>query len=141
MTDNEKQFLENNKTAVLATVDREGAPGASVIYYLLEGQSIYYVTKTSTAKYSNILTNPNVALCIYDEQSRATAEITGSVFEVKDEAEQVKILNQIAKVRRDGEESWVPPVVQVSEGKLAVMRVEVSSVKFSDYKNHERHEA
>jgi len=129
-------FLNKQNTAVIATVNVDGKPNASVIYYRFDDKgSVYFITKTSTQKYRNILTNTNVALCIYDEKARATTELVGRAFEVTEEAEQIEVLDKMAKIRRDDDDVWLPPVADLKSGKLVVMKVEISNVTFNDYKN------
>ncbi len=129
-------FLSKQNTAVIATVNVEGRPNTSVIYYYIQRDSkMYFITKSNTVKYLNILTNPHVSLCVYDEDARLTVQASGRVHEVKEEEEQVEVMNKLAKVRDGHGDAWMPPVSQIKAGKLVVMRVEISELRMTDFKN------
>lgn len=130
------EFLKKENTAVIATVDIEGRPSTAVIYYEVDKKlHLNFITKSNTSKYVNVLTNSNVALCIYDEEKRFTIQVTGRVHEVKDEERQVEIMNRLAVVRHKNDASWVPPITHLKAGKLVVMSVDIVELKMSDFGN------
>jgi len=127
-------FLKKQDTAVIATVDVEGRPHNSVIYYVVgRDLMLHFVTKSSTVKYKNMLTNPYVSICVYDESKRFTIQATGKATELKEEDEQIEVLNELAKVRHNDHESWLPPISKLKAGKLVVVRVELSGIRLSDF--------
>jgi PPOX class probable F420-dependent enzyme len=64
-----KKFLtENAFTATIATVRDNGRPHAAPIWFILEGDDIYFTTWHTSVKVKNIQRDPYVSLCIDDEQ-------------------------------------------------------------------------
>jgi uncharacterized pyridoxamine 5'-phosphate oxidase family protein len=129
-------FLKNQNTAVIATVEVDGRPNSSVIYFVVDkDMTLHFVTKTTTSKYRNILTNPYVSLCVYDEDQRFTVQAIGKASEVKNGEDQIKVLNRLAKVRHKDDESWLPPITHLKDGKIVLMRVDLSAITMADFAN------
>lgn len=56
--------IERRSFAVLATTGREGAAHAAGVLYVLHAGQFYVTTSRTSRKARNVVTNPNVSLCI-----------------------------------------------------------------------------
>lgn len=65
---NEKQraFLEAPRFGALATVDADGSPHLTVMWYLLEGDEILFNTARERRKPNNLERDPRVSLLVFD---------------------------------------------------------------------------
>jgi uncharacterized pyridoxamine 5'-phosphate oxidase family protein len=71
-------FIKNHPTAVLTTVDPDGNPHGSVIYYTTdEDHNVLFITKEQTKKYDNLSHNPHAMLVVYDQVDEAILQISG----------------------------------------------------------------
>jgi PPOX class probable F420-dependent enzyme len=66
LTDEMRRFLEEPRFAVLATVNPDGSPQQTVMWYLLEGDRILMNTKRGRRKDRNIDRDPRVSVCVED---------------------------------------------------------------------------
>lgn len=125
-------FLENHDIGVLSSITRTGAVSGAAVYYTLRDGRLYFITKTSSRKASNILGNQQVAMTIFDEARLQTAQIAGIVEMETDEAIKKEIIEKIVKPRRYTSGAHLPPVVQAG-GDYIVFRVIPTDLSFSDY--------
>ena len=61
-----REFLEAPNLATVATLGADGAPQATVVWFLLEGDRILINTKGGRVKALNLDRDPRVALTIFD---------------------------------------------------------------------------
>jgi PPOX class probable F420-dependent enzyme len=61
-----REFLEAPNLVSVATLGRDGAPQATVVWFLLEGERILINTKAGRVKALNLDRDPRVALTVYD---------------------------------------------------------------------------
>jgi PPOX class probable F420-dependent enzyme len=66
LTDEIRAFLSEPRYAVLATSNPDGSIQQSVIWYLLEDETIVMNTAKGRVKYRNIVANPAISLCVED---------------------------------------------------------------------------
>lgn len=67
-TDEQRQYLEQHKWAVLATARRDGSPQISMVVYALDGDDLVLSVKSYTAKWKNALRQPKVAVLVPDDR-------------------------------------------------------------------------
>lgn len=77
LTDMIRSFLSEPRYAVLATSNPDGSIQQSVIWYLLEGETIVMNTAKGRVKYRNMVANPAVSLCV--EEGLKFVTLTGDV--------------------------------------------------------------
>lgn len=61
-----RTFLEEERFAVLATVNANGSPQQTVMWYELRGDTIVMNTRRGRKKDRNLIRDPRVSLCIED---------------------------------------------------------------------------
>src|SRR5436305_64668 len=66
LTDEQKNFLNEHRFAVLATINPDGTPQQTVVWYELRGDTILMNTRAGRAKERNLLRDPRVSFCVAD---------------------------------------------------------------------------
>lgn len=67
MDDKVRGFLEERRFAVLATINGDGTPQQSTMWYELRGDRIMMNTAVGRLKEKNLRRDPRISLCIEDE--------------------------------------------------------------------------
>ena len=96
-----RAFLGERRFASLATINPDGSPQQTVMWYELQGDQIMMNTRRNRVKDQNVLRDPRVSICIEDEFRYLT--ITGTV-ELIDDQERAQADIKALAVRYDGSE-------------------------------------
>jgi PPOX class probable F420-dependent enzyme len=102
LSDKVRAFLQEPRFAVLGTLNKDGSPQLTTMWYLLEGDTIVMNTKVGRAKERNMRRDPRISVCVPDGYSYVT--ISGSVEMIDDPEISQQDIYRLA-VRYDGEES------------------------------------
>ncbi len=84
LSDDVRTFLEEARFAVLATVNANGSPQQTVMWYELRGDTIVMNTRRGRKKDRNLIRDPRASLCIEDGFRYVTLE--GTIEMVDDPA-------------------------------------------------------
>lgn len=95
-------FLNEQHFAVLATINNDGTPQLTTMWYLLEGDTIVMNTKAGRIKERNMRRDPRIAICVEDGYNYVT--ISGNVEMIDDPEIAQRDIYRLA-TRFDGEES------------------------------------
>jgi general stress protein 26 len=129
------EFLRKHEIAVLSTINRTGnLHGATIYYYIDNGNRICLATKTSTQKARDIFANQQVALTAYDADTIETVQMQGFAQVVTDPAEQQEIFEQIIKPRDYQGEMRLPPVTTLHDESYVALRIIPTTARYTDYK-------
>src|SRR5262249_44862421 len=82
LSEKARAFLEERRFAVLATINQDGTPQQSAMWYLLEGDTIVMNTRVGRVKERNMRRNPHISICIEDNNY---VTISGKVEFVEDQ--------------------------------------------------------
>jgi len=97
-----RAFLEELRFAVIATINEDGTPHQTVVWYLLRGDDIVMNTARGRVKERNLRRDPRVSVTVEDGYRfvtvRGTARLVDNVATAQDD------IRQLA-VRYDGEEA------------------------------------
>ena len=74
LTPEVRAFLNEPRFAVLATVNADGSVQQTVMWYLLEGDSILMNTNTARTKFRNLGRNSRVSICVSDGYDYVTLQ-------------------------------------------------------------------
>jgi PPOX class probable F420-dependent enzyme len=66
LSDDVRAFLEEERFAVLATVNANGSPQQTVMWYELRGDTVVMNTKRGRKKDRNLIRDPRASLCVED---------------------------------------------------------------------------
>jgi PPOX class probable F420-dependent enzyme len=102
LSDKVRAFLQEPRFAVLGTLNKDGSPQLTTMWYLLEGDTIVMNTKVGRAKERNMRRDPRISVCVPDGYSYVT--ISGSVEMIDDPEISQQDIYRLA-VRYDGEGS------------------------------------
>jgi len=97
-----RAFLQERRFAVLGTINKDGSPQLTTMWYLLEGDTIVMNTKVGRTKERNMRRDPRISVCVADGYDFVT--ISGNVEMIDDPKIAQKDIHRLA-VRYDGEES------------------------------------
>ena len=95
-----RAFLEEKRFAVLATINANGTPQLTVMWYLLEGDEIVFNTKRGRQKERNLTRDPRVSFVV--EDGYRFVRVTGRAIEVPDPETGHRDIHRLA-VRYQGE--------------------------------------
>lgn len=84
-----RAFLEAPRFASIATLDPDGMPRQSVVWYLLEGDSLVINSKVGRRWPANLVRDPRIAASVIDpDDGYSWIGLTGAVVEVVDDPAQ-----------------------------------------------------
>jgi PPOX class probable F420-dependent enzyme len=66
LSDKAREFLGERRFAVLATINRDGTPQLTVMWYELQGDEIMMNTADGRVKAHNLRRDPRISICIED---------------------------------------------------------------------------
>ncbi len=96
-----RDFLNEKRFAVLATINPDGSPQQTVMWYELRGDTIVMNTTLSRVKGKNLQRDPRISICIEDGYRFVT--ISGSAQLVDDQRTAQADIRALA-IRYHGEE-------------------------------------
>lgn len=97
-----KAFLNERRFATLATINRDGSPHLSTMWYVLDGDTIMMNTRRGRVKDRNMVADARVSICIEDGYRYLT--ISGRVELNSDQRVAQRDIHALA-TRYDGAES------------------------------------
>ena len=102
LSEKARAFLNEIRFAVLATINSDGTPQLTTMWYLLEEDTIVMNTKAGRIKERNMRRDPRIAICVEDGYNYVT--ISGTVELIDDPEIAQRDIYRLA-VRYDGEEA------------------------------------
>ena len=72
LTDEAQEFLKEKRFAVLATINKDGTPQQTVMWYELQGDEIMMNTARGRLKDRNLDRDPRISICVEDGQRFVT---------------------------------------------------------------------
>src|SRR5258708_14649212 len=82
LSEKARAFLQERRFAVLATINRNGTPQLTPMWYLLEGDTIVMNTKAGRTKERNMRRDPRISVCVLEGYSYVT--VSGTVEMIDD---------------------------------------------------------
>jgi len=131
--DDINSFIKKFFMAVIATVDGEGQPSTSTIFYVLARKDVlHFMTKAQTIKSANLKSNSKVALSIVDKKEPVAVNLVGSAVEVTDPSERDEIITSVSKVASDNLQD-LAPIVKLDRGGFQVYKLTPASAVMTDF--------
>lgn len=133
------QFLKQQQTAVIGTVNSNGQPSGSTVYYMIDDDfTIYFPTRATSRKYTHIQNNPKVSCTISNCESIQTVQIEGIAQEVDNPLTIARLIERLLEVSTETSSHngrWLPPIKQLREGHFAVIAVTPHWIRIADFLN------
>lgn len=127
-------FFDSHPIGVLATVDTDGNPHASTIYFSIDSDmNITFTTKRDTHKRENIAHNSSVMLVAYDSESQTAAQAKGSAVEVTDLVKAQNIYHGTLRGAKQTSEDNVPPIAKIAAGPYVAYTIKPDNIWISEY--------
>lgn len=127
-------FLSRNKVGVLTSVDPEGEPHGSVIYYVTEPDcSVAFITKSETKKYGNLKNHSQVMLVVFEKRSQTVAQITGEAIEIEDSYRINKIAAAVAVTSLRTSDGGIPPIAKLYAGDYKAFIIKPIQIRIACY--------
>lgn len=126
IAENVRRFLAEPRFAVLATINVDGAPQQTVIWYLLEGDEIVMNTAVGRVKDANLRRDPRVSLCFEDGYTYVT--LTGQARLIEDQPTAQADIRRLAVRYHGADEGNRMAEEQFSRQQRVTIRVAVERV-------------
>ncbi len=89
-----REFLEQPRMCVMATINRDGSPQLTAMWYDLDGDVVILNTQRGLLKERNLRRDPRMAICVEDGPRYVT--LSGRAEIVEDRAIQEREVNRMA---------------------------------------------
>lgn len=127
-------FLKDTPVAVLSTVDPEGNPHGSVIYYTIDKEFKFsFITKIETKKYDNLIHNNHVMLTVFEPLTQTTVQLTGKATEIEDGFQINAIAVSTLGASMKTSDSGIPPLSKLEAGEVVGFEVSPVAVRMAVY--------
>jgi PPOX class probable F420-dependent enzyme len=81
LSEKARAFLQERRFAVLGTINSDGSPQLTTMWYLLEGDTLVMNTKAGRIKDRNIRRNPHISICVPDGYSYVSVSGTAEIID------------------------------------------------------------
>jgi len=81
LSDAVRAFLQEKRFAVLATINADGAPQQTIMWYELQGDEIMMNTRDGRVKVGNFRRDPRASICVEDGERGVTIQGTARLVE------------------------------------------------------------
>jgi hypothetical protein len=128
------KFLTAHPVGVLATVDEQGNPHASALYFSVdEALRVRFTTKRDTVKYANICRNNTIMLVAYEPASQTVVQISGKAVEATDPDDQRSIYHGTLQAAKQTGEDIVPPIAKIAAGPYVAFTIDIENIWMTEY--------
>ena len=133
LTPDQRAVLEEQRFAVLGTVNASGSPHLTVMWYLLDGEEIVFNTAAGRTKESNLDGDPRVSLLVLGDDGYSYLRIDGRVRIITDrETTQADIRRIAARYYQD--EARVERAMRDNFGKETRISYRLPTTRVYDYR-------
>lgn len=126
------EFLEAHIVAIIGSVDEQGQPHTSPIYYAYNDDVFYFVTKSETKKTLNFTHNPAASFTVFDSKSMKSINLIGSVRTVELGDEHTKWTNIVLKMSHQSQDDFAP-IVKLHKGTYVLFKFIPRSGVFTNF--------
>jgi PPOX class probable F420-dependent enzyme len=126
LSDQACAFLEEKRFAVLATINQDGTPQLTTMWYELQGDEIMMNTKVGRAKEHNLRRDQRIAICIEDEYHYVT--LSGTADLIDDQATAQADIKRLAERYHPPEKAAQMVRDQFSNQQRMTLRLKIARV-------------
>jgi PPOX class probable F420-dependent enzyme len=121
-----RAFLKEKRFAVLATINQDGTPQLTTMWYELQGDEIMMNTKVGRAKEHNLRRDQRIAICVEDEYHYVT--LSGTAQLIDDQATAQADIKRLAERYHNPEKAAQMVRDQFSKQQRMTVRMNVERV-------------
>jgi general stress protein 26 len=122
----------NQPLGAVSTLGSNSQPQSASVYYVSDSDlNFYFLTRTESRKYENIVKNPRVAFVVTSERPPKTIQIEGTASQMVDEIEADGMYTKL--VSQAIESSLIPPISQLREGAVVFMKITPVWIRCGDF--------
>lgn len=125
ITENIREFLRQPLFAVVATINADGSPQQTVLWYDLEDDAVVMNTTADRRKTRNLERDPRVSICVPDGYRYVT--ITGRAELIENQEQTQKDIAQLA-IRYLGEQTGRARIAEFMQQQRVSIRVAIERV-------------
>ena len=133
LSDQARAFLEQKRFAGLATINRDGTPQLTTMWYELQGDEIMMNTVDGRIKAHNLRRDPRIALCIEDGYSYIT--LSGTVRLDDEQAIAQADIQRLATRYRGAEKAEQMMRKEFSKQHRLTVRLAIERVAEQDFRS------
>lgn len=127
-------FLNKVRVGVLASVDPNGNPHGSAIYYTLDNNFIIsFLTKVETKKSDNVIRNNHVMLVVLDPASQGVVQVIGKTMPISDNYEINRIAAAVYATSLRDSEAGIPPIAKLEAGEFIAFQIIPDQIRMALY--------
>lgn len=127
-------FLSSHPVGVLATIDPDGNPHASTIYFSVNNDlTVTFTTKRDTDKHKNLIHHNTVMLVAHDATNQTAVQIRGkAIEEIEPETAQKIYYGTLQAAKQTGADV-VPPIAKITAGPYVAYTIQLDNIWMSEY--------
>lgn len=131
-------YIKNNPLCVMSTVDPNNkANGASMYIVSDENLNVFFMTKTNTRKYQNIMNNPSVSFTLHNESGLTTLQMIGDAVPIDPAVDDNQKIYDLFEGVRDKILNYSLPISKLSAGDYVMFKVNVDHALLTEYKQED----
>lgn len=121
-----RAFLEDRRFAVLATINADGMPQQSTMWYYVDGDTIVMNTLRGRVKERNLVRDPRLSFCVEDGYDYVT--LTGTATLIDDQATAQADIRRLAILNHGPERGETQARETFSQQERVTIRMQVEKV-------------
>ena len=118
-----EQFAEQPLLAILTTVNADGSPQSTPVWYLYDGERFKVTSRGDRVKVRNIRHNRNVALCITDTTRQVRSLTVRGYAEVIHDDQASQRLHRQLSIRYLGEQEGQEWADSMAAEEMVIVRI------------------
>lgn len=129
------QYITDHPLMALGTVDEKGHPhGAAVYVYAATAERLYFITKTETKKFKNLLHTPYASVTIGDASENSTLQAGGTTKVVESAILIEKVMQEFTHIYAKSVD-WLPPIAKIRAGAYQVVEITLKYTRLAQFKD------
>jgi general stress protein 26 len=127
-----RDFLTLHPVGVLATIDPNDNPHASVIYFSVDDDfNILFTTKHDTKKHDSLKHHNHAMLVTFEAESQSTVQITGVAEEITDSRDANEAFKGTLKASLQTSEAGIAPISKLYAGQYVAYRLKPKQIRMA----------
>lgn len=128
-------YIRDNPVMVLGTVDEDGLPhGAAVYTLVVSAKQLYFVTKTDTQKFKNLVRNPNVSVTIVNPSDNSSLQAGGTAHAENSPQIIEAVMMKMNSVYAHGADR-LPPITKLRAGAYQIVGIQLHHARLARFKS------